>query len=478
MIFLKRFVSFFLLFVTIFFSAFSASAASNDLGLGDSWVNVLDLCTPNDAGSNMVWSKGNPTSVRFTYPDTIICYGFDGVVQANAPFTASIVLDSGTVRPLVVTPIGSGYYRITGGSDGQTLNTFSIRFDSTSQYFNFISLRMQKLYKAGVFPTVGRVDAHWQNGSGGFVEKSALMSAPNQVAKVVAVLPKLDYTVSSYYKAYFTAPDWKKYDYLDFNISIRAEEVSSIQCVQNSSFLPIEIMSVVPSLDTSGHRYYDYIVRVDLRGVDRRINNSPVLSFSGYFPPSSKSLSQPDMYISVLSVTGYIASDSPDPLLSSIARILDSVKSGFSALSDKISSFMSAVGRGFSNVLSKLEALPARIAEELSKLFKPDSGKIDSSVQDAQNVAQEQLGGLYEGAELVDSIADAFKPPAIPISSVQFPSVTLDFSGVPFKFGGWVVPVVPTGFDFLMDAVKLVNNLIFTIGFVMVLKKRLEGVFS
>lgn len=114
-------------------------------------------------------------------------------------------------------------------------------------------------------------------------------------------------------------------------------------------------------------------------------------------------------------------------------------------------------------------------------LFASDANDTNDMMQSAadrgQELAEDRLGAVAQAGDVLDGLVGAFDNHGI-TESVLFPSLTVTFSGVPFTFGGWEVPVIPDGFEPLVETLKLIVDIVATLLFIQAMRKRLESLLA
>ena len=132
------------------------------------------------------------------------------------------------------------------------------------------------------------------------------------------------------------------------------------------------------------------------------------------------------------------------------------------------------------NIWNKLTALPGQIADSIvsgiKSLFVPDEDSFIAFKDSFSDLLSSRFGAVYESMSIMDSFFDSLKASSTN-DTFTIPEVTINV-GVPFKFGGWEVDIVPDKFDFLADACKWLISVAVTFFFVKGMRKRLEEVLN
>lgn len=143
-----------------------------------------------------------------------------------------------------------------------------------------------------------------------------------------------------------------------------------------------------------------------------------------------------------------------------------------------LSSILGLVGNikdGVGNIVSGITELPIKIwsffEDGLKNLFVPSEEDITGIKQDWDNLLSDRFGGLYQSIHLIDDFADSFSNPEEQ-NTIAVPELTVNLVGSDFTFGGQDVQIIPDKFSFLIDAIKLIIDILATVLFVNGLRNR------
>lgn len=161
-----------------------------------------------------------------------------------------------------------------------------------------------------------------------------------------------------------------------------------------------------------------------------------------------------------------------------LGGLLEWVKNLF----NKVTEGFSALGDGINNLWNSIKELPAKIwefiSEGLKSLFVPSDEFILDFKDDMSVMLEEKLGAVYQVTNILFDFwgritdSDTQNTIDIPLVSIDLPQ------GNTFSFGGWSVPIIPQGFDFLADICKLFAGIICTWAFINGLRKRYDEVMG
>lgn len=152
-----------------------------------------------------------------------------------------------------------------------------------------------------------------------------------------------------------------------------------------------------------------------------------------------------------------------------IVNLPSKIASGLKAFFDNIVNAVTNIGNLIKNALVDLGNF---LINGIKNLFIPSDEDITNMQQQWNTLLENRFGALYQVIQLIDDYASAFNSQSK--GTITFPSVTIPLAGSEFTFGGWEVQVVPSGFDVLFNAIKLITSVLATVFFVNGLKNRFE----
>lgn len=133
------------------------------------------------------------------------------------------------------------------------------------------------------------------------------------------------------------------------------------------------------------------------------------------------------------------------------------------------------------NIGNDLAALPEKVGEKITDkigdsikgLFVPSETDIVAVKEKWTTLFSERFGAVYESTTVLDGVFDAFVFDAVQ-PTFTFPTIELEFSGVPFVLGGWEVRLIPEGFDFIVPIIKSITDIALTLVFLNAMRKKYE----
>lgn len=168
-------------------------------------------------------------------------------------------------------------------------------------------------------------------------------------------------------------------------------------------------------------------------------------------------------------------------LLNGIIEWLKGIKNGISDLFSAISDGFTNLIQGVKNVFNTLVELPGKlwtfIENGLKALFVPDDEFISNFKDSFDSLLSERFGILYDSGSLIFnsifSMAEQMQSGEIQ-DYIEFPQVDLNFGDSSFSFGGWNVRIVPEGFEFLVELIRVFTTGLLFFPFINSCRKRYD----
>lgn len=449
------------------------------------WVSFLDYDTGTSQGNYLNFTGSGEFS--YTLPFTASVRSVQGIIQGSGRPITGVQFGrkgSDTRYPCTVLSLGNSMYRFYLSRTDLTMNAneFYLIVENDGSA-NTVTRLLEFEYsevRSTMFAQTGSMDV---NGA-----VYTMSSSTSSVSHTYS-------TASGSTLVKFYSSNWKYYDYLSFFVYQTGIEIQSLTARFGTFPVPVSVDYLNSGDSHAIDPRTSCMITIDLRGIDRNKTDVPILELSGY-----RSTSDVNASITLLGVTGIVEISETDPEMSILNRILNdmnwylmndfsiqtnmsgNIVSGFSDLTDAIaehfesfqSLFTDTISGFRSSMESYLDALPARIAEELAKIFQPTEGHFEEAADQSSQLAEEKLGAVYQAAGVIDQIAGAFTEQttqtfiAVPVLRVMV------LPGVPFEFGGWEVPVVPPGMESVFEVVKFAVDIVCTLAFLNGMKRRLE----
>lgn len=128
-------------------------------------------------------------------------------------------------------------------------------------------------------------------------------------------------------------------------------------------------------------------------------------------------------------------------------------------------------------IYDSIVELPARlwssISEGLKELFIPNEEDMIAIKEGWDDLLSSRFGAIYESGELLHTFYGELRERDA-TTTITIPEVTLEFSGVPFTFGGYQIDVIPDGFEFLVELIKGVMDIVCTLMFIDTMRRKYD----
>ena len=146
-------------------------------------------------------------------------------------------------------------------------------------------------------------------------------------------------------------------------------------------------------------------------------------------------------------------------------------------LNDESIGLISGIIEWVKSIYNSIVELPEKIwsyiSDGLKGLFIPSEESITQMKDKWDELLADRFGAVYQAGSILTDFASGLSEQAEQ-DTIELPSVTHNFSGTEFSFGGYQVDIVPDGFDFLVDILKGVIDIVCTIAFLNTLRNKYE----
>lgn len=196
--------------------------------------------------------------------------------------------------------------------------------------------------------------------------------------------------------------DWKKYDYIDYVISMSCYSVTSISCTFDGH--PVPFTCSITDNSNSGQKSFNLVIRVDCRTLDRtKIYGDQVEVVGPLVLVSGQTLPEEINYVAMVSVVGSIGLDKEENTYS-IFRVIRSYVMNIYNFLVKGSSDADHMG---DNVQDKDEQLDDMV-DDMNSVTRPPMDSLDGDVSDYVSsddlmLASAAIDGLFE-SNIISSI--------------------------------------------------------------------------
>ena len=164
-----------------------------------------------------------------------------------------------------------------------------------------------------------------------------------------------------------------------------------------------------------------------------------------------------------------------------LGKVLIQYSDATSGFLSSIIEWLRSIRDGISGVVSAIISLPGQIWDfiesGLKALFIPDQDQMIDFNNAMDELLADRLGALYQGTNMVVDFLMSLGTYEQQ-STIRFPGLDMSDFGIPFVMEPQEVEIIPDAFDFIVDSIKFIVNVLATILFVNSLKRRLEKVFE
>ena len=332
---IKRVFSLFLV-ICIFVSCFTFSSSAEEFENTGGWLNLYDY-NPS-MNRNFATSAGATKEYVFDLPARMRLYDIDIVMFAtNGAPDVSVLKGNGQTVLLNKATFGNNMVRYYGSIYYTNYDNVTLLIgDSVSHSGSIISATVCSAVSTS-YSEIGSF--RFQGGNyNNPIDQTVTMVSSTAAANFV--IGGLDFDP---YKINFTAPNWIRYDYMDFIISLDGVSVDSISAYHKGRAINVDYELVNGTYSS----YYYLVIRLDLTGLDREVSDLPTISITGQQSDS--------VGISLVSVKGVLNYDVPNPYLHWLSEI-------HVLLSNNLLSIQKSIATLNSNIVSKLDILKTTIS--------------------------------------------------------------------------------------------------------------------
>ena len=216
------------------------------------------------------------------------------------------------------------------------------------------------------------------------------------------------------------------------------------------------------------------------------------LSFLSYFTYTPDSLIDMQYRISnvILTLTTVGVDKSTADIVVNLGNINNSINQGFDQMGDKLDGVQDSINQGVENVTTKQDTIIDKISsgfanignqvkkavtDAVTELFVPSEEDMVAQYDKWDSLMADRFGAVYESSQIIDDFVESIQVSDTQ-DTINFPVVSVDLVGTTFEFGGWEVDVVPDGFQWLVDILKMVSNVGCTVLFIDGMRSRYESV--
>lgn len=310
------------------------------------FIELLDYGFSSESGSN-TQPFGGGSVLNFTYslPDRYTVQYVDVVFTYTKSDFPSVDLYTGSTfrSSLSVVNVSGNVFRAYGSFVSFFAASLKLVFTASSTNSNRITIESFKVGRSD-FSHV-ELDAYCDIAADGFTD--TIHYVPTDTVNHRMFEGTTDY-LNVGFNLYIYCNEWKRFDYLDFLLYLEIDSISAISCVYGGSSVPITVNYI--DNDSMVVGTYTVSIRMDLTGLDRSIDDYPMIMVSGNVAQQKINL------ISMLGCVGHVNFSSVDPDTYWHSKIVSSFQTYIQNQTDLLVSEFSALESineaGFKNVVT------------------------------------------------------------------------------------------------------------------------------
>lgn len=344
---MKRIISLCCVCLTLLMSL-AVPAKATDFDNTSNWIELLDYGTVNNSGENSISFTGS-FDATFTQPSSST-FGYLEILFYSNQVPSSIDAVIGySSTSMTISRIGTNYYRAyCMCPDNLRSRTVTFRINSTSTSTTRITFFSVKMHLVRINPAA--INAKCEIVSSNFQDIINYVPTDDINYRIFPSGETLD---ELWFICYITVPNWKMYDYIDFQFFFECFAITSVTAIMGSTNLPL---SVSTFNDTSlGKNTYYVSMRLDCSGLERTSTDYPMITIMGQLEPSSMNS------VDFANCSGFVLVDNYDPYLFFFSQIWTSLSSGFPMLQTEIRDLGTSISMEFTNLKSTINTFSSNV---------------------------------------------------------------------------------------------------------------------
>lgn len=378
---MKRYIS--LSCILLVLVACVASPVSASDLVFSNMVQLLDYGTANNSGSNYISFSGSavtrysvPAATDYNYVDMLVyCAG-------AAPTSISVGGYDSALHNLTILRVSGDYYRVYGKFNSAFFPEFVIKFNSSGDsWYTVLSIRAGLSgYDSLEVESYCEISAYDYNKTIHYVPTDEINSRTFTGTD--------NFSLAEYNLFLYLDESWKKYDYVDFLMLTTVDSVVSVSAGIGSISIPHSVSFL--DNDSMSTNQFIYNVRLDLRNLDRTINDFPMITVTGNVITSGINV------ITVLGTTAYVSTDVVDADVFWLNRIFNKLVDVF----DNITGLRNDQNSLFTSLSSWIQTQTSTITETLWNslgYLREDLfiyfGRVDSWISTQTNILESAIRG-------------------------------------------------------------------------------------
>lgn len=367
-----------------------ASAAEVDNPLQNNWVSAMDFAQFLSPNGNTYYGQAAKGDLSIPIFTSQPIYQVDVVFVTNYSVSSFDVMAGSYGTALNVISLGSNMYRAYGSAggigssgrvDGQDVLTFRLGSSSPDGYITMLQVHYAFSYYLNT--NIGSsVDLTAPNG------KSSWTNPPYELPYYKTINYATNY-LNADFAMFVEFADWRKYDFIDCQLYLNVDSISSVSAYSGDIILPIEFNYVGNDVSVGGA--YFVTCRIDLRGLVKS-GDVPNLVVTGKCVVSDVSYTNS---FAVMNSSGYIMMNSTSPLFLYFESIKASIVFNSDRIIEALSSALGGTGQG-AVIKDQTQQQAGQISDavaDFGSYEKPSSSDLNSELQFSDIIAPEALSG-------------------------------------------------------------------------------------
>lgn len=237
------------------------------------WIDLLEFSSANDSGSNLVYFDASSGSevIRFSYPSGIDLAYVDILFRTDASSPTLSVYASDLTVVYLGKDANYKLYRAYGNT-----RSYNTLVDLTVNYKSGTWIDFLRFNVSSVDPVGHDIEAYCQIVSAEF--EDTIHYVPDDEINHRIFQSTSDFSQTFFYN-YIYSNDWKKYDYIDFQLTYNCFSITSVSAVMGNVNVPLEY-SYLNDTSIDGNSYF-LTVRLDVSQLDKTSDDYPMLVVMG-----------------------------------------------------------------------------------------------------------------------------------------------------------------------------------------------------
>lgn len=396
--------------VLIFVFSLAAPVMASSVA-GSNFYELLDYGGIDGGNIYFFTSPAGGRSVSLNLPAYGAVYYYDVLFRYSGGTVSGVTANIGsTSTALTIIAVGSGLYRAYGSSTGGSGDSINLTFtNSAASYIELKSVKVSSL-KVDHFTT----DSYCQIISLEYNE--TIHFVPTDSINHRYVDASYFDEVDSQFTMALTVTDWQKFDYIDFEMYLSVDSISSISASQGDIIL--KTVSCETNNDNSTLSDYRIYATLDLTGADRTSNIIPSIIITGHWSVGWIN------FVSMVGTSGFVQISERNPYTTHLINIANGIVSGFANLqiwiSNQTTSFVNSISEQTtlisnaileqtSSINNYIEATRSNLLTVLNRIDSTISTKISLVISTIQSSITEQTTKLESAIRGDTSSGDAFQ---------------------------------------------------------------------